>query len=43
MITSYLGFGIRLASHSVFQYNMPDLLDLVGLRLLAFGLQKDEV
>lgn len=38
-MTSYLGFGIRLASQVIFQYNMADLLHLVGLGLLPFGLQ----
>lgn len=36
-MTSYLGIG--LVSQSVLQYNMTDLLDLVGLGLVPLGLQ----
>jgi hypothetical protein len=34
-----LGFGIGLASQTVFQYNMADLLYLIRLRLVPFRLK----
>ena len=37
MMTSYL--GIYTASQLVLQYNMPDLLHLIGFGFAALGLQ----